>query len=73
VTCDWLAERVVVLGPLPGYFLPAAGMVQRNAAAIGLSIGLLVPTWYREAPRRRREAAGGEAPQAVIEVEARAV
>jgi len=73
VTCDWLAERVALLGPLPGYFLPASGMVQRNAAAIGLAIGILVPTWYRDAPRRRREEAGGVAPSAVIEVEARAV
>ncbi|HUD72825.1 MAG TPA: hypothetical protein VMQ62_12770, partial [Dongiaceae bacterium] len=49
LTSDWLAERLAVLGPLPGYFLPAPGMVQRNAAVIGLAIGLLVPTWYREA------------------------
>ncbi len=73
VTCDWLAERVAVLGSLSGYFPPAAGMVQRNAAIIGLAIGLLVPTWYREAPRRRREEAEGDTPRAVVEVEARAV
>jgi len=53
LTHRWLEDVVQAPGAIvpAGYAVPPTSMVMIIAGAVGLAIGYLVPTWYREAPR----------------------
>ena len=59
IVCNWLRE-LSDAHPFPGYSPPPLKFVLPNSALIGFFIGYLVPTWYREAPRRLSAALAGD-------------